>query len=81
MVRRRVRWAFYWLGIVSFIQDLTYLIHTWTDLKTSLGAVSRIKDFERETPSEHLSGEKAAMPLGRPSSGKIKMEAMSSGYR
>ena len=69
------------LNIVTFSQDLTHLISTWTNLETSLGAVARIKDFERETPSEHLDGESTEMPVSWPSSGRIKVEAMSSSYR
>ena len=69
------------LNIVTFSQDLTFLIRTWTDLETSLGAVSRIREFERDTPSEHLEGESTVMPSTWPTSGEIRIEAVSSSYR
>lgn len=69
------------LNIVTFSQDLTFLIRTWTDLETSLGAIARIKEFERETPSEHLSAEKETLPTAWPSKGKIQISALSSAYK
>ncbi|XMA20367.1 hypothetical protein WAI453_013158 [Rhynchosporium graminicola] len=50
------------VNILSFSRDLNYLIRTWTDLETSLGAISRVRSFEAETPCEHLPDENSTPP-------------------
>ncbi|KAF4637009.1 hypothetical protein G7Y89_g1078 [Cudoniella acicularis] len=40
------------INIVSANQALTMLIICWTGLETSIGAVSRIRDYSEQTPSE-----------------------------
>lgn len=69
------------LNILTFSQDLTYLIRTWTDLETSLGAVARVKSFEAETPSEHTLQEKTNPPEQWPSQGIIEFRQVSASYR
>lgn len=69
------------LNILSFSQDLTYLVRTWTDLETSLGAIARLKTFETTTPSEHDRGEKVEPPAEWPPSGKIELNSVSSCYK
>ncbi|KAJ3531278.1 hypothetical protein NM208_g8949 [Fusarium decemcellulare] len=69
------------LNILTFSQDLTALIRTWTDLETSLGAVARVKSFESETPSEHTSPEMKHVPAQWASQGNIKFERVSASYK
>jgi ABC-type multidrug transport system fused ATPase/permease subunit len=69
------------LNIVTFSQDLTYLVRTWTDLETSLGAMARVRDFERNTPSEHLSNEQSTVPQDWPTGGEISIKDLSSSYK
>ncbi|KAF4965252.1 hypothetical protein FSARC_6931 [Fusarium sarcochroum] len=69
------------LNILTFSQDLTALIRTWTDLETSLGAIARVKNFELETPSEHTSLETIDVPEQWPSQGDIKFEQVSASYK
>ena len=69
------------LNIVTFSQDLTWLIRTWTELETSLGAMARVRSFEKGTPSEHLSNEKATVPPEWPSGGGISIQDLSSSYK
>ncbi|KAF5010391.1 hypothetical protein FDECE_3443 [Fusarium decemcellulare] len=69
------------LNILTFSQDLTALIRTWTDLETSLGAIARVKSFESETPSEHTSPEMKDAPEQWASQGNIKFERVSASYK
>ncbi|KAJ0103906.1 ABC transporter atnG [Diaporthe amygdali] len=39
-------------AIVNFNESLARLITSWTELEASLGAISRLRDFEKQTPSE-----------------------------
>lgn len=69
------------LNILTFSQDLTYLIRSWTDLETSLGAVTRIRSFERDTPCEHAAQETTEPAEDWPSRGRIEFKHLSSNYR
>ncbi|KAH8599078.1 ABC transporter-like protein [Bisporella sp. PMI_857] len=69
------------VSILSFSLDLTYLIRTWTDLETSLGAISRVKSFEADTPCEHALNEKSPPPTEWPSEGGIEINGLSSSYK
>ncbi|KAI9167867.1 ABC multidrug transporter B [Paramyrothecium foliicola] len=69
------------VSILTFSQDLTALIRTWTDLETSLGAIARVKNFELETPSEHLEKETLEPPAEWPAKGEIEFRNLSSAYK
>lgn len=69
------------LNILSFSQDLTYLVRTWTDMETSLGAIARVKTFETTTPNEHSLSDKIEPPAEWPASGKIELKSLSSCYK
>lgn len=67
-------------NIVSFSRILTYLIQAWTQMETSIGAISRLKSFTEETSSEHLP-EEVIVPKGFwPSRGAIQFRSLTSGY-
>ncbi|GAM38880.1 vacuolar glutathione S-conjugate transporter [Talaromyces pinophilus] len=67
-------------NIVSFSRILTYLIQAWTQMETSIGAISRLKSFTEETSSEHLP-EEVIVPKGFwPSRGAIQFSSLTSGY-
>ncbi|CAH0058330.1 unnamed protein product [Clonostachys solani] len=68
------------LNILRFSSDLVELIQTWTELETSLGAISRIRAFENESPSERLPGERTDPPAQWPFQGMIQIENLSSSY-
>ena len=52
----------------------------WTQLETSIGAVSRIKTFEEETASEHLAGEIVIPPPTWPDQGNIIFRNITASY-
>ncbi|CZT07287.1 related to multidrug resistance protein [Rhynchosporium agropyri] len=69
------------VDILSFSRDLNYLIRTWTDLETSLGAISRVRSFKAETPCEHLPDENSTPPAQWPCEGHVRIEGLTSSYR
>ncbi|CAH0054441.1 unnamed protein product [Clonostachys solani] len=69
------------LNILTFSQDLTYLIRTWTDLETSLGAIARVRSFEAETPDERSSQQPLEPPSEWPSYGGIEFRSLSASYK
>jgi ATP-binding cassette, subfamily C (CFTR/MRP), member 1 len=69
------------LNIFSFSQDLTYLVRTWTEMETPLGAISRVKTFETMTPSEHTHGERVEPNPDWPSNGRVELKSLSSFYK
>ncbi|KAL3429940.1 P-loop containing nucleoside triphosphate hydrolase protein [Aspergillus tetrazonus] len=68
-------------NILSFSSTLSLLIRAWTELETSLGAVSRVRSFEKDTPSEHLLHEHRQPPPDWPSNGELIVSDLSSHYR
>ncbi|KAE8380421.1 P-loop containing nucleoside triphosphate hydrolase protein [Aspergillus bertholletiae] len=69
------------LNNVSAISaTLAYLIQAWTSLETSLGALARLKSFESETPSEHLSRERHSPGSLWPPRGRIQFIDVTASY-
>lgn len=68
------------VNVVSMNQALAMLIISWTGLETAIGAVSRVRSFSRDTPSE-LRHEVKEVDLEKwPSSGTICFENVSASY-
>lgn len=68
-------------NVLSFTSVLNVLVTFWTELETSLGAISRLRSFERETVSEHLTGECVGPPENWPSQGAIEFRDVGVSYR
>ncbi|KAF3939696.1 hypothetical protein ABW19_dt0206417 [Dactylella cylindrospora] len=66
--------------IISFTGYLTTFMRFWTQLETSLGAISRIRQFSRDTPNEDLPSGHGDFPGEWPSQGRIEIENLSAGY-
>ena len=67
-------------NIVTFGQILTYLIQAWTQLETSMGAISRVKGLATTTPSEHLPRERQTHLGPWPLRGEITFANMTAQY-
>ncbi|KFY97582.1 hypothetical protein V500_01998 [Pseudogymnoascus sp. VKM F-4518 (FW-2643)] len=65
-------------NVLGFNMSLSGLINSWTALETSLGAVSRLKNFEQETESEDQPYENVEPPGDWPSKGTIDFENITS---
>ncbi|KAL8792917.1 MAG: hypothetical protein Q9195_004494 [Heterodermia aff. obscurata] len=63
--------------ILTFNQALTSLIKYWTLLETSIGAVSRIKNFVEKTPAEEHAAAAHVTPNNWPSQGAIQFQNIS----
>jgi ATP-binding cassette subfamily C (CFTR/MRP) protein 1 len=69
------------VNLISFIDSLKNLILVWTMLETSIGAISRIKNFEAETKSENLPGESNIPPKSWPTRGEVEIQGISASYK
>ena len=71
------------LGLLSTINlsvNLTNLVRTWTALETSIGAISRLKDFVRTTESEHKSQEVEVVRSRWPENGDVVFAGYGASY-
>lgn len=65
---------------MSFNESLAQIIKTWTNLETSLGAISRLISFTGHTASENLPGETQPVPENWPMHGLIEIKNVSASY-
>jgi ATP-binding cassette subfamily C (CFTR/MRP) protein 1 len=69
------------VNVVNMNQALVMLIISWTGLETTIGAVSRVRAFSRETPSEVRPNIEEVDLEKWPSSGAISFDNVSASYR
>lgn len=69
------------VNIVTFATSLKYLIQVWTEMETSIGAISRTKTFAAETGNENLPNEVNAPPENWPMNGQIELEHLFISYK
>lgn len=68
--------------ITTLTKGLSDLVMQWTEMETSLGAVSRTYKYTHETPQEDHLGERIDnFPENWPSEGSIAFEGISATYR
>ncbi|KAJ6785358.1 hypothetical protein PWT90_03233 [Aphanocladium album] len=70
------------INIIAFNESASFLVVSWTNLETGLGAVSRIKSFCAETPCEQdapIPG--AAVDEQWPSSGRVDFDGVTTNYQ
>lgn len=61
-------------------RSLVLLVASWTSLETSLGALSRIRDFEANTPREPVPANPEKPPHRWPSNGEIELREVTASY-
>ena len=66
--------------IMSFGESLSDIIRAYTQLETSIGAVSRLKLFSENTKSENQPGEDVHPPKSWPEHGCIEIKDLSASY-
>ncbi len=69
------------INIMAFNQSIKLLIYYWVSLETSVGAISRIKNFAGNTESEDQPSESQEPPATWPSKGIIDIQNLSASYR
>jgi ATP-binding cassette, subfamily C (CFTR/MRP), member 1 len=67
-------------AVVGFSGGLSYLLQFWTELETSLGAVARVKNFEKTTISEDQEEETFIPEHDWPKNGAIEFKKVSASY-
>ncbi|KAK6378993.1 hypothetical protein LTS17_006696 [Exophiala oligosperma] len=71
------------LGLLSTVDlgvNLTSVVKEWTDLETSLGAISRLKEFVKITRPEHQACEVDDVEAEWPQKGKITFSRFGASY-
>ncbi|ETN39964.1 uncharacterized protein HMPREF1541_06191 [Cyphellophora europaea CBS 101466] len=68
------------LSAVTLSSSLTNLVKNWTEMETSIGAVSRIRDFVRTTDHEHKAIECEDVRSTWPENGEIRFQRFSASY-
>ncbi|KAH7346292.1 putative ATP-binding cassette transporter [Rhexocercosporidium sp. MPI-PUGE-AT-0058] len=68
------------LNVMGFGESLAWIVRQWTDLETSIGAISRLKTFSEKTPCENLKAENQAVPESWPSKGEIVLRNLTAAY-
>lgn len=66
--------------IILANSTLLSLVYAWTGFETSLGAVSRLRDIELNTPREDKTWETAIPEANWPSKGNLRLRNVSTGY-
>ncbi|KAK1993869.1 ABC transporter [Colletotrichum falcatum] len=69
-------------NVLGFNQSLANLITSWTELETSLGAISRLRIFESQTPTEKSPADEdsTSLPPHWPSQGQIEIKRITASY-
>jgi len=67
-------------SVVQFNTTLAMMLMFWTQMETSLGAISRLKGFEEGTVSENKSEETSIPSEAWPQSGVIEFKNVSASY-
>lgn len=68
------------LSTVSLSSNLTNLVTYWTNLETSIGAISRLRDFVRNTECEHKKWEVEAVSDRWPEKGQVDFTGFAASY-
>jgi ABC-type multidrug transport system fused ATPase/permease subunit len=69
------------IALMSFSSGLFYLVVNWTELETSIGAVSRLKGFIENAKCENLPGEDMIPSATWPERGEVVIKAVSASYQ
>ncbi|ROW14588.1 hypothetical protein VPNG_03161 [Cytospora leucostoma] len=68
------------IQLMSLSQELKMIVINYTNLETSLTAISRIKSFEESTPSEDRRETYDEVPKSWPPMGRIHFDSVSASY-
>ncbi|KAK6858071.1 multidrug resistance-associated protein [Apiospora arundinis] len=68
------------IQLMTLSHELTGIVQSWTMLETSIGAITRIKDFAEKTPDESAPEETDAPTADWPSRGTLKFENVFATY-
>jgi len=69
------------VALMTFGDMLNYIIRWWTQLETSIAAVTRLKALEDQVPFEESEDETQPVPPHWPSGGGLELKGVSAAYR
>ncbi|KAJ4151579.1 hypothetical protein LMH87_012269 [Akanthomyces muscarius] len=69
------------LSVISFQRILVLLLEAWTGSETSVAAISRLEQFKKETPQEHIPEEPEDLPADWAPEGYIDFTNVSARYK
>lgn len=69
------------LQVMSFSGTMRQTVVFWTQMETSIAAVTRIKDFSDHIESEHSTHHRHELPGGWPSQGRVEFRDISAIYQ
>ncbi|KAI3559180.1 ABC transporter [Colletotrichum abscissum] len=67
-------------NVLNFNQSLATLITSWTELETSLGAISRLRTFVSRTPIEPTAEVLDKIPRQWPAQGQVELQNITVSY-
>lgn len=68
------------LSTVGLSSSLTNLVRMWSALETSIGAISRLREFLQTTESEHEAQEINPVRHGWPENGEVEFHSFNASY-
>ncbi|KAK4946454.1 hypothetical protein LTR10_014653 [Elasticomyces elasticus] len=68
------------MSVVDLSDSLTGLVSRWTNLETSIGAITRLTDFVKTTESEHKPCEVQTVDRNWPQNGDVSFSSFSASY-
>ncbi|KAI0879864.1 P-loop containing nucleoside triphosphate hydrolase protein [Annulohypoxylon maeteangense] len=68
------------ITLMNFGNSLSFLVRMYTSLETSIGAISRLKNFGDKVQPESLEDEDLAPPVEWPIRGSIRIDGVSASY-
>jgi len=68
------------LNVMNFNSLLAGIIENWTSMETSLGAISRLRNFNIQTATENLPGETNEPAESWPENGNIEIRNVNAAY-
>ncbi len=68
-------------NLANLAQTMTTTVTTWTLMEVAMGAVARIKNFERNTPVEHTPLEIYTPPESWPTKGEVEFNNVVASYK
>ncbi|KAI1609253.1 putative multidrug resistance-associated protein [Exophiala viscosa] len=68
------------LSVVDLSESLTKVVRHWTELETSIGAITRLTDFVKTTESEHKPCEVQTVDRSWPQNGEVTFSSFGASY-
>ncbi|KAK2600118.1 hypothetical protein QQS21_005133 [Conoideocrella luteorostrata] len=68
-------------NLINLSGSLTTVVNVWTQMETSIASIQRIRDFEKDVPSETKGLSKTAVTSDWPSKGEINIQNLVATYK